>query len=159
MGDRNIDFRSITGLNPIQDIVCDRLDLIQKITIDGSEPIAVQFLGYDPTTKTTKYMTTPDTTYTAGTGISINGTTINCTVIDTQYTAGTGLTLVSYGNTFNFTGGDLGTIDMIVRGTLASTSSLIASGTVSFSNLPTSDPGQAGQLWNSYGNLKISPGN
>ena len=50
MGDRNIDFRSITGLNPIQDIVCDRLDLVQKITLDGSAPIAVQFLGYDPTT-------------------------------------------------------------------------------------------------------------
>jgi hypothetical protein len=158
MGDRNINVRSITGLDPVQDIVCDRLDLQEKITINGSEPIALQFLGYDPTTKTTKYMTPTDTTYTAGTGISISGTTINCTVTNTTYTAGTGLTLDSYGNTFNITGGDLGTIDMIIRGSLSSTSSLVATGTVNFSNLPTSDPGVAGQLWDSYGTLKISSG-
>ena len=55
MGDRNINVRSITGLNPVQDIMCDRLDIVRKITIDGSEPVTIQFLGYDPATQTTKY--------------------------------------------------------------------------------------------------------
>ena len=35
---------------------------------------------------------------------------------------------------------------------------LIASGTVVFSNLPTTDPVNAGQLWNDSGTLKISAG-
>ena len=71
MGDRNINVRSITGLNPVQDIMCDRLDIVRKITIDGSEPVTIQFLGYDPATQTTKYMTTTDTQYTAGVGLTL----------------------------------------------------------------------------------------
>jgi len=132
MGDRNINVRSITGLNPVQDIVCDRLDLIQKITINGSEPITVQFLGYDPNTKTTKYMTTTDT----------------------QYTAGVGLTLVDNG--FFFSGGDVGTIDLIIRGSLNAVGDFSASGNVFMNNLPTSNPSVSGQIWNDGGTLKVS---
>ncbi len=33
---------------------------------------------------------------------------------------------------------------------------LIASGTVVLSNLPTTDPGNPGQLWNDGGTLKVS---
>ena len=53
MGDRNINVRSIIGLDPVQDIVCDRLDLQEKITIQGSTPTTTKFLGYDTTSKTT----------------------------------------------------------------------------------------------------------
>ena len=106
MGDRNINVRSITGLNPVQDIMCDRLDIVRKITIDGSEPVTIQFLGYDPATQTTKYMTTTDT----------------------QYTAGVGLTLVDNG--FAFSGGDVGTIDLIIRGSLNAVGAFTATGSV-----------------------------
>ena len=63
MGDRNINVRSITGLNPVQDVVCDRLDLQEEILVQGATPSTTEFLGYDPTTKTTKYMTPTNTTY------------------------------------------------------------------------------------------------
>ena len=66
MGDRNIGNRTITGLNPVQEVICTELDVAEKISIDGSVPTTVQFIGYDTTSKTTKYMTTPDTTYRAG---------------------------------------------------------------------------------------------
>ena len=126
MVDRNPTARSITGLNPVQKIVCDKLDLVQEISINGSVPTSTHFWGYDPSIEKTKYMTPTDTTmsYTGGTGITINGTTVN------------------------FTGGDLGTIDVIIRGILSTTSSLVATGNVFMSNLPTSDPQQVGQLWN-----------
>ena len=132
MGDRNINVRSITGLNPVQDIMCDRLDIVRKITIDGSEPVTIQFLGYDPATQTTKYMTTTDT----------------------QYTAGVGLTLVDNG--FAFSGGDVGTIDLIIRGSLNAVGAFTATGSVFMTNLPKSDPSVSGQIWNDGGTLKVS---
>ena len=132
MGDRNINVRSITGLNPVQDIMCDRLDIVRKITIDGSEPVTIQFLGYDPATQTTKYMTTTDT----------------------QYTAGVGLTLVDNG--FAFSGGDVGTIDLIIRGSLNPVGDFSASGDVFLTNLPTVDPSVSGKIWNDGGTLKVS---
>jgi hypothetical protein len=49
--------------------------------------------------------TDTNTTYSAGTGMALDGTTFNCTIIDTNttYTAGDGLTLI--GTAFNFDGG------------------------------------------------------
>eukprot|EP01050_Picozoa_sp_SAG11_P007105 SAG11_NODE_580_length_8367_cov_3.375060_9_plen_162_part_00 len=47
--------RSITGLDPVQDIVCEVLDVVQKVTIDGETPVAKQFLAYNPTDDTTTY--------------------------------------------------------------------------------------------------------
>ena len=132
MGDRNINVRSITGLNPVQDIVCDRMDLVEKITINGLEPTTVKFLGFDPTTNTTKYMT----------------------ATDTQYTAGVGLTLA--GNGFFFSGGDVGTIDLIIRGSLNAVGAFTATGSVFMTNLPTSNPSNSGQIWNDGGTLKVS---
>lgn len=42
------------------------------------------------------------------------------------------------------------------QGDLTTLINLIASGTVVLSNLPTSDPGNPGQLWNDLGTLKVS---
>lgn len=132
MGDRNINVRSITGLSPVQDVICDRLDLQEKITIKGKTPTTTEFLGYDPTTRKTKYMTPTDTTYTAGTGLTLNNTT------------------------FNFTGGDLGSVNVTIRGDLSLTSQFISSGAIYFSNLPTTNPSDPGRVWNDNGTLKIS---
>ncbi len=47
-------------------------------------------------------LTISDTTYTAGTGMTLSGTTFNCDIVNTDtnttYSAGTGMTLV--GTTF-----------------------------------------------------------
>jgi len=43
--------------------------------IKGLLPNTKHFLGYDPTTNTTKYMTPQDTTYLGGSNINIEGTT------------------------------------------------------------------------------------
>ena len=57
--------RSITGLSFPQDINTKSLNLADggEITIEGATPSSLQFLGYDPTSESTKYMTTPNTTY------------------------------------------------------------------------------------------------
>ena len=47
--------RSITGLDPVQDVVCELLDIVEKITIDGNTPTSKQFLSYSPSTDTTIY--------------------------------------------------------------------------------------------------------
>jgi hypothetical protein len=47
--------RSITGLDPVQDVVCELLDIVEKITIDGNTLTSKQFLSYSPSTDTTIY--------------------------------------------------------------------------------------------------------
>ena len=47
--------RSITGLDPVQDVVCEVLDIVEKITINGNTPTSNQFLSYNPSTDTTVY--------------------------------------------------------------------------------------------------------
>ena len=47
--------RSITGLDPVQDVVCEVLDIVEKITINGNLPTSKQFLSYSPSTDTTTY--------------------------------------------------------------------------------------------------------
>ena len=47
--------RSITGLDPVQDVVCELLDIVEKITIDGNTPTSKQFLSYNPSTDTSIY--------------------------------------------------------------------------------------------------------
>ena len=47
---------------------------------------------------------------------------------------------------------------MILHGNDTTLINLISSGTVVLSNLPTSDPSAAGQLWNDSGTLKVSAG-
>eukprot|EP01050_Picozoa_sp_SAG11_P045137 SAG11_NODE_22330_length_407_cov_113.925325_2_plen_70_part_01 len=49
--------RTITGLSPIQDITCESIDISEVITINGSTPTSTMPLGFDATTKTTKYLT------------------------------------------------------------------------------------------------------
>ena len=36
MSDRTITERSITGLAPVQDIICDRLQVVRKITVENT---------------------------------------------------------------------------------------------------------------------------
>jgi len=127
--------RSITGLDYPQQISADTLDLSNggKITVNGKTPqIAGQFIGYDVASDSTKYLPL------------------------TQYVAGTGLTLTNA--VISFSGGDLGGVDVIIRGSLflASQANLVATGAVFFTNLPTSDPQYAGQLWNDNGTVKVS---
>ena len=47
--------RPITGLDPVQDVVCELLDIVEKITINGNIPTSKQFLSYSPSTDTTIY--------------------------------------------------------------------------------------------------------
>ena len=47
--------RSITGLDPVQDVVCELLDIVEKFTINGNIPTSKQFLSYSPSTNTTIY--------------------------------------------------------------------------------------------------------
>ena len=47
--------RSITGLNPVQDVICETLDVSDFISIDGETPTSKQFLAFDPETQTTTY--------------------------------------------------------------------------------------------------------
>ena len=79
--------RSITGLSFPQDINTESLNLADggEITIEGATPSSLQFLGYDPTSESTKYMTTPNTTYTAGRGLSLTNTNFDCIVPDDTY--------------------------------------------------------------------------
>ena len=79
--------RSITGLSFSQDINTESLNLADggEITIEGATPSSLQFLGYDPTSASTKYMTTPNTTYTAGRGLSLTNTNFDCIVPDDTY--------------------------------------------------------------------------
>ena len=37
MADRNLSSRSITGLEPVQDVICDRLEVTQTIKINGDK--------------------------------------------------------------------------------------------------------------------------
>ena len=90
--------RSITGLNPIQSVICTTLDVVDQISINGKVPTTTMPLGFDSTTKTTKYLT------------------------DGNYPG-----------------------DLFVSGNV-----------IKFTNLPTLNPNNAGQLWNDNGTLKIS---
>jgi hypothetical protein len=45
--------RTITGLDPVQEVVCELLDIVEKITINGNTPTSKQFLSYNPSTYTT----------------------------------------------------------------------------------------------------------
>ena len=47
--------RSITGLDPVQDVMCETLDVSDFISIDGETPTSKQFLAVDPETQTTTY--------------------------------------------------------------------------------------------------------
>ena len=47
--------RTITGLDPVQEVVCELLDIVEKITINGNTPTSKQFLSYSPSTDTTIY--------------------------------------------------------------------------------------------------------
>ena len=47
--------RSIIGLDPVRDVVCELLDIVEKIIIDGNTPTSKQFLSYSPSTDTTIY--------------------------------------------------------------------------------------------------------
>ena len=55
MGDMNIGTKTITGLNPYQEIVCEVLDVSQKITVNGKTPLTQKFLAYSPSTDRTTY--------------------------------------------------------------------------------------------------------
>ena len=128
MGDRNIRARSITGVNPTQNIICNVLNLTNQIQINGSVPTTQHFLAYDPTTKTTKY-------------IAIS------TISDDLNVEGD---LFVDGEAFLYGGINTG-------GTQVSCGGLNATGaTIRFTNLPTTDPSNSGQLWNDSGTLKVS---
>jgi hypothetical protein len=47
--------RSITGLDPVQDVMCETLDVSDSISVDGETPTSKQFLAFDPETQTTTY--------------------------------------------------------------------------------------------------------
>ena len=47
--------RSITGLDPVQDAMCETLDVSDFISIDGETPTSKQILAFDPETQTTTY--------------------------------------------------------------------------------------------------------
>jgi hypothetical protein len=55
MGDMNIGTKTITGLNPYQEIVCEVLDVSQKITVNGKTPLTQKFLADSPSTDRTTY--------------------------------------------------------------------------------------------------------
>ena len=55
MGDVNSGSLTITGLNPVAQVICEDLDISDKITINGETPTSKQFLGYNPLTETTIY--------------------------------------------------------------------------------------------------------
>jgi hypothetical protein len=69
-----------------------------NIYINGSGATSISKSGGTITINSTDTNTDTNTTYTAGTGMSLSGTTFNCNVVNTDtnttYTAGTGLTLV-----------------------------------------------------------------
>ena len=76
------------------------------------------------------------------------------TITDTTYTAGNGINLD--GTQINFSGGDLGEVDVTIRGSLNSTDALVTTGGVFMYNLPIKEVNAAvGQLWNDNGDLKI----
>jgi hypothetical protein len=39
----------------VQDVVCELLDIVEKITISGNTPTSKQFLSHNPSTNTTTY--------------------------------------------------------------------------------------------------------
>ena len=47
--------RSITGLDPVQDVMCETVDVSDFISIDGETPTSKQFLAFDSETQTTTY--------------------------------------------------------------------------------------------------------
>ena len=114
--------RTITGLSPIQDITCESIDISEVITINGAMPTSTMPLGFDATTKTTKYLT--------------NG---------------------NYPGDLFVTGEALLYGGVNTGGTQLSCGALNASGNIiKFTNLPTSNPNNAGQLWNNNGTLMVS---
>ena len=120
--------RSITGLNPIQSVICTTLDVVDQISINGKVPTTLKYLAYDPTTKTTKYVTISDFNE-------------DVTIHEDLYVTGE-----------SFMYGGLST-----GGAQLSCGELNASGNViKFTNLPTSNPNNAGQLWNDNGTLMVS---
>ena len=81
--------RTITGLNPVQDITCESIDVSEVITINGKTPTNTSPLGYDVTTKTTKYLTDgnyPGDLFVSGEaflygGVNTGGTQVSCGVL------------------------------------------------------------------------------
>ena len=49
--------RIITGLDPMQHILCATIDVSEKITIDGDTPSTKQFLAFVPNVDRTLYQT------------------------------------------------------------------------------------------------------
>ena len=47
--------RTITRFDPVQGVICELLDILEKVTIDGNTPTSKQFLSYNPSTDTTVY--------------------------------------------------------------------------------------------------------
>jgi len=128
--------RTITGLDPMQDILCATIDVSEKITIDDETPTTKQFLAFVPTVDRTLYQTID-----AASDININilptlsaataqdeliiydatdGTNkkISATSLETVYTAGVGITLAN--NQFTFTGGDILTAPIKTTGAIKS---------------------------------------
>ena len=136
MGDVNSGALTITGLNPIAQVICEDLDISNKITINGDTPASKQFLGYNPATNTTIYqdidpasdldinslasLNTPNTAsdqliiYDSATQINKKITPNNLIPSIPTYTAGSGLSL-SNQNQFSFSG-NIGSTDIISSG-------------------------------------------
>jgi hypothetical protein len=47
--------RSVTGLGPVQDAMCETLDVSDFIIIEGDTPTSKQFLAFNLETQTTTY--------------------------------------------------------------------------------------------------------
>jgi hypothetical protein len=77
------------------------------VQVDGSDNLIVNVPWVDTNTDT-------NTTYSAGTGLTLDGTTFNVTVTDTTYTAGTDLDLT--GTTFSLESTLNNVTDMVVTG-------------------------------------------
>ena len=145
---------SITATQPLSINVGDMsLNYNSDLTVYGSQlglfynTISGVSLGSNLKTLT---ITMPD-----GTQVDYDGASAKAvTIADTTYTVGTGLSLV--GTQISFSGGDLGGVDVTIRGSLNSTNTLVTTGAVFMYNLPTKEVNaDVGQLWNDNGNLKI----
>ena len=47
--------RTVTGLDPVQDVVCETLDLSEYLSVSGNLPETKKYLSYDPETHVTTY--------------------------------------------------------------------------------------------------------